>query len=148
MPLSSHMGLYFDWSEKIRCIVHGSISYPPIGSRAVKRVLETWRSRSNVGVPKRLLGFYESPQEVLVSTDHHCVVVAQCSNCACRRDRNSPSSPSKTAIAASMVTLLLLIDWLSCYREFLRLLRSKLIAFYSAFTANPSPAPLPCTMDY
>ena len=86
MPFSSHMVLYFDWSEKIRCIIHGSISYPPIGSRAVKRVPDTWRSRSNVGVPKRPLGFYESPQEVLVSTDHHCVDVARCSNRVCRRD--------------------------------------------------------------
>ena len=53
------MDLYFDWSEKIRCIVHGSISYPPIGSKAVKRVLDTWRDHSNVGVLERPLGFYD-----------------------------------------------------------------------------------------
>ena len=86
MPFSSHMGLYIDFWEKIRCIVYGSTSYPPIGSRAVKRVLDTWRSRSDAGISDRPLGFYERAQKVLASTDYHCIIVARWSNCICRRN--------------------------------------------------------------
>ena len=40
-----------------------------------------WRNRSNVGIIKRLMGFHESPEEILACSCDYNVAVVGCFNC-------------------------------------------------------------------
>ena len=40
-----------------------------------------WRNRSNVGFIKRLMGFHESPEEILACSCDYNVAVVGCFNC-------------------------------------------------------------------